>query len=188
MKLKIQRMLLLLCVRFFHRGQYRKYSKEKECYYHHTVRVAKAADKYYPKLNGYEIGLCHDLLEDTKCTSTRLYDILRLLCYKPIDVYCIIEAVNDLTDLYTKEYMPSMNRSQRKCREALRLSQCPEIVQTIKYCDFEDNTKSIVKHEPKFAKIYLREKRYALNLMMEGDRDLRDKLIEETGKYTELCL
>jgi len=184
MKLSLRRKLLVLYVRFFHRGQYRKYGNER--YFHHPVRVAEMADKYYPTRSAYEIGLCHDLFEDTSCTASRLANCLRLLGYNVEDIHNIIDGVEDLTDKYTKEAYPSMNRGQRKQREAIRLSQCPTIVQTIKMCDFKDNTKDIVLRDPKFALTYLREKRYALNLMVSGDKKLRQELILDTGIYTAL--
>jgi len=183
MRLSWRRKVLVLYVRFFHRGQKRKCSNE--WYYNHPVRVAEKADRYYPTL-GYEIGLCHDLLEDTLCTANKLSTFLKLVGYEDEDIHQIVGGVIDLTDVYTKEAYPQYNRSQRKQREAIRLSQCPTRSQTIKLCDFEDNTADIVKKDPKFAKTYLREKRYALNLMVSGDNKLRDKLIEDTEVYTLL--
>lgn len=182
MSLRWKRKLLLLYVRFFHRGQRRKYADEY--YYHHPVRVAEAADKYYPESCGYEVGLCHDLLEDTKCTSDKLGMFLYLLGYDVVETQLIVEGVIDLTDVYTKENFPGLNRGRRKQMEAVRLSKCSKFSQTIKFCDFEDNTSSIVSTAPKFAKVYLKEKRYALNLMVLGDQDLRNRLIEDTNVYT----
>lgn len=44
--------------------------------------------------------------------------------------------------------------------------------QSIKYCDLIDNTKSIVQHDPGFAKVYLKEKFDLLQAMDKGNNDL----------------
>ncbi len=179
-----KRKLLLLYVRFFHRGQERKF--KDEYYYHHLVRVAKMAEKFYPAGVSFEIGLCHDLFEDTSCTPSRLDWFLKLIGYNLTDKARIVMGVLDLTDRYTPGTYPQYNRSERKQREAVRLSQCSPMIQTIKYCDFKDNTTDIINTAPKFAKTYLMEKRYALNLMNCGDKKFRNELIEDTEVYTTL--
>lgn len=61
------------------------------------------------------------------------------------------------------------NRATRKALSRERLSKAPEWVQTIKYADLISNTSSIVKHDAKFAQVYLEEKRLLLEVMDEGD-------------------
>ena len=43
---------------------------------------------------------------------------------------------------------------------------------TIKLADLIDNTKSIVEHDPRFAKVYLEEKRLLLEVLKDGDETL----------------
>lgn len=67
-----------------------------------------------------------------------------------------------------------MNRAERKRKEAIRLSYCNHEIQTIKYCDFIDNTSTIALYDKGFAKVYLAEKRYALSIMKSGDKKAYD--------------
>jgi len=55
-----------------------------------------------------------------------------------------------------------------------RLSKASASVQTIKVADMIDNTESIVAHDPKFAKIYLEEKRLLLDVLTKADASLVD--------------
>lgn len=67
-----QRLNLFAFVTLKHFGQKRKYTNEP--YVNRLRAVAEMADgkcKF-----GYEIGLCHDLLEDTDCTGAELSETL----------------------------------------------------------------------------------------------------------------
>lgn len=66
------------------------------------------------------------------------------------------------------------NRAQRKAASCERLAQAPAWVQTIKCADLISNTASIVKHDPKFAQVYLQEKRALLQAMDKSHPGLRD--------------
>ena len=61
------------------------------------------------------------------------------------------------------------NRVERKAASRLRLSTAPAWVQTIKVADLISNTSSIVKHDPKFAVMYLEEKRLLLDVLTLAD-------------------
>lgn len=160
-----------------HYPQKRKYTGEP--YTVHLVSVAEMADKYGLEF-GYEIGLCHDLLEDTQCTGGSLKEALIRFGYNRIEASLIASGVIDLTDAYTKEHSPSMNRSERKKRECERMSKIPANSQSIKYCDLIDNTKSILEHDPSFAKVYLKEKFDLLQVMDKGDNDLFNLALNHT--------
>jgi (p)ppGpp synthase/HD superfamily hydrolase len=64
------------------------------------------------------------------------------------------------------------NRSDRKAASRLRLSKAPAWVQTIKVADLISNTASIVQHDPKFAAVYLEEKRLLLDVLTRADHRL----------------
>lgn len=66
------------------------------------------------------------------------------------------------------------NRATRKKLSRERLSKAPNWVQTIKCADLISNTPSIVKHDPYFAKVYLKEKRLLLEVMTKADPRLRE--------------
>jgi (p)ppGpp synthase/HD superfamily hydrolase len=64
------------------------------------------------------------------------------------------------------------NRATRKRMSCERLASCSGWIQTIKCADLISNTSSIVKHDPAFATVYLREKRELLAAMTKADRRL----------------
>lgn len=154
-----------------HGSQKRKYNNEP--YWFHLYRVAEMAE-YYEVPFGFEIGLCHDLIEDTGLKLPDLTAALQSFGYHRTQINPIVSAVNDLTDVYTSEAHPTLNRKERKRLEAERLWLIPNHVQTIKYCDLYDNTSTIVPYDPKFAELYLTEKRYILSGMNKGNRELYD--------------
>lgn len=156
---------VLAFVALKHQGQYRKYTGEP--YHFHLQSVAKMADgkcKF-----GYEIGLCHDLFEDTDCEDKDLYEALERFGYTEGEREFIINAVIELTDVYTHEAFPQLNRAKRKAEESKRLHKISYEAQTVKYCDLIDNTSSIVKHDRGFVVKYLQEKASILSGMNKGN-------------------
>lgn len=119
-----------------------------------------------------EIALLHDILEDTFCTMNELVAFLISADYTVSDSYFITSRVKDLTDQYTLQKYPNLNRKKRKQMETLRLSCVSEVSQTVKYADLIDNSISICEHDKGFAKVYLQEKKELLRLMKEGNFDL----------------
>jgi (p)ppGpp synthase/HD superfamily hydrolase len=63
-------------------------------------------------------------------------------------------------------------RKERKAQSRIRLAQAPGWVQTIKVADLISNTSNIVEHDPKFAVIYLEEKRLLLDVLTKADTHL----------------
>lgn len=157
-----------------HDQQLRKYTFLP--YHTHVRAVADAADgkcKF-----GYEIGLCHDLLEDTECGYADICEALLRFGYTNNDYIFIVNAVIELTDVYTSEEYPKLNRIVRKALEAERLWLVSPQAQTVKYCDLIDNTSSIVEHDPKFAVKYIQEKEYILKGMNKGEPGLYKKALQ----------
>lgn len=167
---------LLAFVGIHHYPQQRKYTREP--YTVHLIAVAEMADKYKLKL-GYEIGLCHDLIEDTSCTEQELYEALVRFGYDMAESRFIVMNVSNLTDEYTKKSWPQFNRKERKELERLRMIKISPSAQSIKYCDLIDNTASIVRHDPSFAKVYLEEKRLLLEVMNKGNKILYKKALKQ---------
>jgi guanosine-3',5'-bis(diphosphate) 3'-pyrophosphohydrolase len=64
------------------------------------------------------------------------------------------------------------NRATRKQLSRERLAQAPGWVQTIKCADLISNTSSIVGHDPRFAEVYLEEKRLLLAVLTKADKRL----------------
>lgn len=165
-----------------HGTQKRKYNLEP--YWFHLVRVATKLEKLIDL--GTEIGLCHDLIEDVPgLTLAVLTAALESFGYKKEEVDYIVKNVKDLTDVYTPEAYPNLNRSERKKLEAHRLWNILPTAQTAKYIDLYDNTSTIVPYDPEFAKVYLREKEYILSRMVDGDEtayEILMQLLEDSKK------
>jgi len=161
-----------------HAGQKRKYTGED--YITHPIEVARLVKIHTEgDVEMQAAALLHDVIEDTDVTMEDLefflYDVLPA---GRISRAYILNLVDALTDKYTKEAYPDMNRAERKAAEADRLAQEHPDAQTIKYCDLVHNTESIVKHDPKFAKLYLKEKWWLLEKMDKGHQGLRKALLE----------
>jgi len=146
-----------------HKDQFRKYTGQR--YIVHPAAVAKRVSK----VEGCNVHMVaaawlHDVVEDTDWT---LQDIVAKFGY----ITAIF--VSGMTDSLTPE---DGNRAFRKAayREQLRLSLPP--VQTIKLADIQDNTKSIVKYDPNFAKIYMKEQQKMLEVLTLGDEVLYDEV------------
>lgn len=166
---------VLAFVALKHADQKRKYTGEP--YLSHLQSVAKMADGRCRL--GYEIGLCHDLLEDTDCTQVELYKALVRFGYEILDAGWIVARVIDLTDVYTNEKYSGHNRKERKKFEAQRLFAINPDAQTVKYCDLIDNAKSIVEHDPGFAMVFINEAMYILSGMLAGNPDLYKQCSDE---------
>jgi (p)ppGpp synthase/HD superfamily hydrolase len=162
---------LLGYVRFFHGSQVRKYTGEP--YWTHPLAVAKLVRQHANEYLVFEIALCHDLLEDTECTEVLLLEILISIGYTVFESYNIVKATVELTDVYTHERFPNLNRQMRKANEAIRLGTVSDIAQNVKFADLIDNTISIVRHDKGFAKVYLKEKERVLTHMHGGNAMLR---------------
>jgi len=157
-----------------HRGQLIRDTEEP--YFMHLVTVAEMAGP--ATLFGYEIGLCHDLLEDTSTTQNELHEALVSFNYDKTDTDYITACVVELTDVYTSAAYPHLGKKARKEKEALRLSAISPAAQTVKYCDLIYNINWMLHHDRKHAAKYLKRKKHLVTCMSEGDEGLRQKALE----------
>jgi hypothetical protein len=88
----------------------------------------------------------------------------------------IAALVGWLTDVSKPE---DGNRAHRKAMDREHSARAPAEAQTIKLADLISNSRSIVKHDPAFARTYLEEKRMLLAVMTKGDPGL----YAEASKY-----
>lgn len=165
-----------------HGNQKRKYTGEP--YVSHVFEVGMMAQEHNIEF-GLEIGFLHDVIEDTECTVVQMLDFLINIGYSDSDALFITSCVDDLTDVFTKESYPKFNREKRKKLEAARMGCIRFASQSVKYCDLIDNTKSICKHDPSFAKTYLSEKKDILKCMVFGNRDLFDECEKQISLLSE---
>ena len=157
-----------------HSGQIRGGSPD-EPYINHCIRVARTV-RYYCEKQDHVImaALLHDVVEDTHHTWQDIYDE-----FGP----GVAALVADLTDTYTKQAFPEMNRRERKDAEIARLGDCCRDVRIVKCADLIDNSASIIAHNPSFAKVYVPEKERTLeaighdlpkNLVAIAERQIRE--------------
>jgi len=129
-------------------GQVRKYTGEP--YHVHPAEVAQIVTAR----GGDQAQICaawlHDVVEDTAVTN----ELIETEFGKDV-----AELVGWLTDVSKPE---DGNRAERKAIDREHTAQAPKRAKFVKLADLSSNTKSIVEHDAKFAKVYLAEKRLLL--------------------------
>ena len=140
-------------------GQKRKYTGEP--YIVHPAEVASiVASVPGSTPDMVAAAWLHDVVEDTGCTFTDIHMAFG------IDIATL---VGWLTDVSKPE---DGKRAVRKAIDREHTAQAPAEAQTIKLADLISNSKSIVQHDPGFAKTYLEEKRLLLEVLTKGDPGL----------------
>ena len=167
-----------------HGEQRRKYAPEK--YIEHPVRVMELCKLYDQSPAVLATALLHDVLEDTSVTRD---EIARFL-FNVMDgreAAKTIAMVVELTNVYTRENYPRLQRRKRKRKEAERLGTISSGAQTIKYADIIDNCRGISVDDPDFAPVFLKECKTALTAMTKGNARLREKALY-TIQYEKIML
>jgi len=141
-----------------HGGQKRKYTGEP--YIVHPIEVGQIVMSVPHDLCMVAAAYLHDTVEDTAMTIADIRlefgDDVAMLVY-------------ELTDRSTTHHGL---RERRKAFDRDNLAVASARAQTIKLADLISNTRSIVAHDPKFAKVYLREKLLLLGVLTRGDVSL----------------
>ena len=140
-------------------GQIRKYTGEP--YVTHPIRVMNLVSTVVQDERVLAAALLHDVIEDTQITKE---DIAMAF---GVDVADMVVALSD-----PPKVEGGPNRKTRKAQDRERLAKAPADVQTVKVADMIDNTESIVAHDPKFAKLYLEEKRLLLEVLTNANPKL----------------
>lgn len=135
--------------------QKRKYTGED--YIVHPREVAELVEKAGGSSEMIQAAWLHDVVEDTGVEI----EIIRAIFGEEVAM-----MVDGLTD---KSRPEDGSRAIRKMIDRARLASQPPDVQTIKLADLCSNTKSIVEHDPKFAKVYLAEKADLLDVLKQGN-------------------
>lgn len=142
-----------------HKDQRRKYTNAP--YREHLAEVAGivaavSSDSAYRE-SMIATAWLHDCVEDQGVTQHQLLDRFGAM---------VSAGVMLLSDL------EQGNRAVRKAASRMRLSSAPSWVQTVKVADLISNTASIVERDPKFAVVYLAEKRMMLDVLTKADTRL----------------
>jgi (p)ppGpp synthase/HD superfamily hydrolase len=148
--------------------QLRKYTNEP--YIVHPAEVAKIVASV-PNATPDMVAAAwlHDVIEDTGCTFTDVHMSFG------IDIATL---VGWLTDVSKPE---DGNRAVRKAIDRAHSAEAPAEAQTIKLADLISNSRSIMEHDPAFAKTYLEEKRLLLAVMTKGDPGLHAEASRYVG-------
>ena len=139
-------------------GQKRKYTNEP--YIVHPMEVASIVASVDGNEEMVAAAWLHDVVEDT---SIDIWTIGVMF------TDTVASYVNYLTDISKPE---DGDRAIRKAIDCKHIAKAPKEVKTIKLADLISNTSSIVEYDPKFAKIYLEEKKLLLKVLTEGDKTL----------------
>lgn len=158
-------------------GQVRKYTGEP--YWLHPRDVAQLVQFFskpgelgdFQKDEVIAAAWLHDVVEDTKVT---IDDIMARFGNK------VAWLVSEVTDVSKPE---DGNRAIRKALDRDHLAKASPAGKTIKLADIICNTASIVKHDPEFAKIYLKEKEELLPLLTSGSRELWDMANVQLARF-----
>jgi (p)ppGpp synthase/HD superfamily hydrolase len=105
-------------------------------------------------------ALLHDVLEDTKVLPIELGNLFG---------HTVVTLVMEVTAPSKPE---DGNRAVRKDMDLRHYAKASPEGQSIKLADMISNSRSIVQHDPKFARTYMKEKRALLGVLTDGDRDL----------------
>ena len=149
-------------------GQLRKYTYEP--YIVHPAEVASIVGRVSHTPEMLAAAWLHDTVEDTGVTI----EVIKAEFGDEV-----AELVGWLTDVSRPE---QGNRATRKAIDRAHTAMAPADAQTVKLADLISNTRSIMKHDVEFAKVYLAEKRMLLEVMTKGDA----KLMAEARKYIEV--
>lgn len=138
--------------------QRRKYTNQP--YHAHLKAVSKIVEEAGGDAEQVAAAWLHDTVEDTPAT------------FEDIEAEFgqdIAKLVEELTDMSRPG---DGNRMKRKRIDRKHLANASPRAKSIKLADLIDNCQDIVKHDPKFARVYLDEMRMLLEVLGEGDARL----------------
>ncbi len=144
-----------------HRGQVRKYSGLP--YILHPAQVAEIVAFVHASDELVAAAWLHDVVEDTDVTQLDIESEFGLR---------VGQFVGEVTNVSRPG---DGNRAARKQKDLEHLAKASYEGQTLKLADLINNTRSIVAEDPKFAVVYLAEKRALLKVLTRGHLGLRDE-------------
>lgn len=156
---------------YWHRDQKRKYTNEP--YIEHPADVV-ALLRFFRVTDPVILAAAwlHDVVEDCGIT------IEQIATDFGTDVAYLVSAVTDVST-------PSDgNRAARKAIDLQHISHGTASAKKIKLADIISNSKSIIERDPKFAKVYMPEKRALLTVLKgahEGLWNEADRICREAG-------
>lgn len=148
----------------YHAGQVRKYTGEP--YITHPAAVAALVRSVPHTPEMLAAAWLHDVVEDTPATLTDIHFLFGPVVAGYVESLTKISHANDGL------------RHHRTAKDREHLAKASPEAKTIKLADIIDNVSSITERDPKFASLYLEEKRLLLPLLREGDTTLLTRAAE----------
>lgn len=150
-----------------HEGQLRKFSLKP--YITHPIRVANEVMLLPESTVAMVIAaIGHDLIEDTQTTKQDLCSMFNQE---------VADLIDELTNKFTKDTKPKLNREERKTLELQRLAACSTPAKIIKMLDRNDNLNEM-DHLDKFTALYIKESYQLWSAIHEAHEDISKKLRE----------
>ena len=158
-----------------HAGQVRKYTGEP--YIVHPVNVARIVMEVFPDVSAVAAAYLHDVVEDTEYT---LNDLSQAGFGGDV-----VHLVDELTDVSKPE---DGNRAERKRIDREHTAAACNGAKLVKLADLMDNTCSITRHDPNFAKVYLKEKLQLLPHLQHANKFLYEAAVLQVYMNLETVL
>ena len=142
-----------------HEGQFRKYTGEP--YINHPIAVSRYLKLWHRESTDEMViaAILHDTVEDTEVSN---FDIFAAFGSE------VAVLVGWLTDVSCHK---DGNRAARKLKDRIHTGAAPFDAQIIKCADLIHNSKSIIRYDESFAKVYLKEKMLTLDLMSDKTKE-----------------
>jgi len=157
-----------------HGEQKRKYTGDP--YITHTEDVARRVYEYTHDVDLTVATLLHDVVEDTSITIEEIQSNFGAT---------VAGIVSELTDEFTHEKYPDINRKERKRLEHERLGRASNGAKIIKMFDIENNAESILPRDPSFGEVYMGEIDSLLNELKDADPVLEARVRESIARGEE---
>lgn len=158
----------------WHSGQDRKYTQLP--YIVHPLRVMQIVRSVTDNEDMLIASVLHDVVEDTPVTLSMVEELFG---------HPVAQLVDWLTDVSRPE---DGNRAARKNIDLEHSAAAPADAQTIKLADLLDNTRSIERSDPHFARIYMKEKERLLTVLVKGHPALLQEAHDTLRAYQEAQL
>ena len=155
-----------------HAGQTRKYTGEP--YVNHPVEVMQLVSTVTDDPEILAAAVLHDVVEDTPATIMNIKIGFNRR---------VAELVDDLTDVSKPE---DGNRATRKELDRQHTAKASPDAKTIKLADLISNSRSIMKDDPNFAKVYMKEKAALLEVLTEGNAELFRQASDIVASYYDV--
>lgn len=158
---------------YAHSGQIRK--RNGEPYYYHCARVAAIISARSSNEDMIIAAWLHDTLEDTNVSEIQIQIQFG---------NNVLDKVKELTNVYTKENYPHLNRKARKDMEVSRLANISNEGKMIKLADRLDNISDIQWLASN--KYYIEETKNLVDVIKEGDQEIANCILDYLKDYEHI--